>query len=54
VLPLQTEWLQAENSILQTRLKAATDVLAARKQQKKGTQIALKDKLLERQTPSNN
>ena len=41
-----TERLHAENSILKTRLKAATDVLTARKQQKKGKRIALKDQLL--------
>ena len=41
-----TERLHAENSILKTRLKAATDVLAARKQRKRGKRIALKDQLL--------
>ena len=40
------EPLHVENTILKTRLKAATDVLAARQQQKKGTRIALKDQLL--------
>ena len=41
-----TERLHAENSILKTRLKAATEVLAARKQRKRGKRIALKDQLL--------
>ena len=41
-----TERLHAENSILKTRLKAATDVLAARKQRNRGKRIALKDQLL--------
>ena len=41
-----TEQLYAENTILKTRLKAATDVLSARKEAKKGKRIALKDQLL--------
>ena len=41
-----TQRLHAENSVLKTRLKAATDVLSARKEQKKGVRIALKDQLL--------
>ena len=45
-LTTATERLHAENSILKTRLKAATDVLAARKEQKKGTRVTLKDQLL--------
>jgi len=40
------ERLHDENSILKPWLKAATDVLAAWKEQKKGTWIALKDKIL--------
>jgi len=45
-LAATTERLYAENSILKTRLKAATDVLSARKVAKKGKRIALKDHLL--------
>jgi len=45
-LALTTERLSAENTILRTRLKAANDVLSARKNQKRGTRIALKDQLL--------
>jgi len=41
-----TERLYAENSILKTRLQAATAVLSARKEAKKGKRIALKDQLL--------
>ena len=40
------ERLYAENSILKTRLKAATDILSARKTAKEGKRIALKDQLL--------
>jgi hypothetical protein len=45
-LAFTTERLYAENSILKTRLKAATDVLSARRSAKKGKRIALKDQLL--------
>jgi len=45
-LATTTERLHAENSILRTRLKAATDVLAARKEQKKGARVSLKGQLI--------
>ena len=45
-LTTTTERLHAENSILRTQLKAATDVLSARKEQKKGIRVSLKDQLL--------
>jgi len=45
-LATTTERLHAENSILKTRLKAATDVLAARKEYKKGLRVSLKDQLI--------
>jgi len=45
-LTTATERLHAENSILKTRLKAATDVLAARKQQSKGIRVSLKNLLV--------
>ena len=45
-LTITTERLHAENSILRTRLKAATDVLSARKEHKKGMRVSLKDQLL--------
>jgi len=49
-LTITTERLHAENSILRTRLKAATDVLSARKEHKKGMRVSLKDQLLSRRT----
>ena len=42
----KTEQLRAENSILKTRLKAATDLLSARQNRSKGKHIALKNQLL--------
>jgi hypothetical protein len=40
------ERLHAENTILRTRLQAATNVLATRKEQNKGARVSLKDHLL--------
>ena len=45
-LATTTERLHAENSILKTRLKAATNVLSARKEHKKGVRVSLKDQLI--------
>jgi hypothetical protein len=45
-LATTTERLHAENTILKTRLQAATNVLASRKEQKKGARVSLKDHLL--------
>ena len=45
-LTITTERLHAENSILKTRLKAATDVLAARREHHKGTRVSLKNQLV--------
>ena len=41
-----TQRLHAENSILKTQLKAATNILSACKEQKKGARVDLKDQLL--------
>jgi hypothetical protein len=40
------EHLHAENSILKILLQAAIDILSARKKQKKGIRVSLKDQLL--------
>jgi hypothetical protein len=45
-LTAKTEQLHAENSILKTRLTAATDLLSARQNRTKGKAIALKDQLI--------
>jgi hypothetical protein len=45
-LASKSEQLRAENSILKTRLQAATDLLSARQNRTKGKHIALKDQLL--------
>ena len=45
-LATTTERLHAENSILKSRLKAATDVLSARKEHKRGVRVSLKDQLI--------
>jgi hypothetical protein len=45
-LATTTERLHAENSILKSRLKAATDVLSARKKHKRGVRVSLKDQLI--------
>jgi hypothetical protein len=45
-LATTTQRLHAENTILQTRLKAATDVLSTRKEHKKGIHVSLKDQLI--------
>ena len=45
-LTAKTEQLRAENSILKTRLNAATDLLSARQNRKKSKGIALKDQLI--------
>ena len=45
-LAITTEPRHAENSILKTRLQAATDVLSARKEHKKSVRVSLKDQLI--------
>lgn len=45
-LTTTTERLHAENSILKSRLQAATDVLSTRKEHKKGICVSLKDQLI--------
>ena len=45
-LTSKTEQLRAENSILKTRLKAATDILSACQNRSKGKHLALKNQLL--------
>jgi hypothetical protein len=45
-LATTTERLHAENSILKSRLKAATNVLSARKEHHKGVRVSLRDQLI--------